>query len=248
MIPLSQQSKDKLARLYGTDVNAQLESMKLIPVHVEGSGCNKGAALAYKPQTLVERSALARLKIARNQGLHEKKFRRLVLRYLASIHELGTRPQRRKCSQGTQDLRRQVKRVHTAIRRLVGGESDLRSKAETPRLSSIHLAEAVRSLNFYLERLETELRSANAAHRPFRHAVSAQNLEILELVTFVRMVTGEPHWENLAILLKGATGDAGISRQRLFQLYKDRENRRERTLGLFRRARLRVEVGKLRLP
>jgi hypothetical protein len=92
-----------------------------------------------------------------------------------------------------------------------------------------------------------ELLSAKAAHRRFRHYVTPQNLEILELVTLVRMVTGEPHWENLAILLRGATGDAGMNRKRVFQLYQDRENRRERTLGVFRRARLRVAVEKLTL-
>lgn len=253
MIRLSQQPKDSTRTgLYGIDVSAQLKAMGLTSGRVVAPGSsNKGATLAarqYKPTTPIELRALAKLKVPPNNIFREKEFHRLVVRHLATIQELGKRPQRKKCSRRTQDLRRQVKRVHTAIRRLVDAESDLQSKAEIPRLSSFHLVEAVQSLNCYLERLQMELQSANGGHRQFRHAVSPQNLEILELVTLVRMVTGEPHWENLAILLKGATGDAGMNRRRLFQLYEDREKGRVRTLGLFRRARLRAEAGKFRLP
>jgi hypothetical protein len=250
VIPLSQKAKDRLAGLYGIDVSVQLKAMGLIPTYAVGSKRNKDVTAAvreYKPRTDIEMRALARLK-PRSKIFREKRFRRLVQRYLANIHELGARPRRKKRSRKTQDLRRHIKRVHTCIRRLVDTERSLQSKAGILRLSSFHLVEALQSLNCYLESLEMELLSANATRQQFRHAVSPQNLEILELVTLVRMVTGEPHWETLAILLKGATRDAGMNRRRLFQLYKDRESKRERTLGLFRRARLRVAIGELRLP
>jgi len=225
--------------------------MESISGHAAGPRRNKGARVAvrqYKPQTAVELSALARLTVPRSNAFREKEFRRLVLCYLATIQELTARPPSKKRFRRTEDLRGQVKRVRTAIRRLVDADNDLQGKSDLPRLSSSQLAESVRCLNFYLESLEMELLSASAAHQHFRHSVSPQSLEIFELVTLVRTVTGQPHWENLAILLKGATGDAGMNRKRLFQLYQDRENRRERTLGVFRRARLRVAVEKLRLP
>jgi hypothetical protein len=212
VIPLSQLAKDTLAGLYGIDVSAQFKAMGLTPGRVVAPGSNKGATLAalqYKPTTPIELRALAKLEVPRNNIFREKEFHRLVLRHLATIQELGKRPERKKCSRRTQDLRRQVKRVHTAIRRLVDAERDLQSKAEISRLSSFHLVEAVQSLNYYLERLQMELPSANGAHRQFRHAVSPQTLEILELVTLVRMVTGEPHWENLAILFEGCNGRLG---------------------------------------
>jgi hypothetical protein len=247
---LSQQSKNRLAGLYGTDVSAQLKALGLTSGQVMAPGLNKDAtsmAREYKPTTPIELRALAKLKAARHNSFREKEFHRLVLRHLATIQDLGKRPPRKKYSRRTQDLRRQVRRVHTAIRRLVDAESDLQSRAEIPRLPSFHLVEAVRSLSCYSERLEIEFLSATSARRQFRHNVSPQNLEILEMVKLVHMVTGEPHWENLAILLKGAMGDSGMNSRRLFQLYKDRENKRVRTLGLFRRARLQAEVGKLRL-
>jgi hypothetical protein len=241
---LSQKVKNNGGKgLYGIDVSRQLKAIGL-------TQCKKDVILGvrqYKPHTEPELGALTKLEAARNKFIHKMEFRRLVLRHLARVHEVGMRLQQKKCSGRAEDLRRQVQNVHTAIGRLVDGERALRNEAEFPRLSSLDLVQAVQSLNAYSEKLQIELLNANVADRPFRHSVSPQNLEILELIEFVRMVTGKSHWAELAILLNGATGDAGMNRKRLYQLYKDREKSGDRTLGSFRRARLRVAVKKLRL-
>ncbi len=233
------------AGLYGIDVSTQSKAMGLLREHLGPE--------PYKPLNSEESAALASLKVPRSNTSIEERFRRFVLRQLATIRDSGDRQRQGKRSRRAQDLRRQAHRVHTAIRRLVEGESVLlKVEGLIPSLSSWHLDEAVQSLGSYLESLDWHAKSlrANATRREVRHTVTPQNLEILELVAFVRQVTGKPHWTHLAILLKGATGDAaGMNSKRLFQLYKDREGTgQKRTLGVFRRARLRVAAGKLHLP
>jgi hypothetical protein len=49
--------------------------------------------------------------------------------------------------------------------------------------------------------------------KPPRHRVHPANREIVEMLGFVRQVTGRPHLEVMAVLLREATGDKGLKRQ-----------------------------------
>jgi hypothetical protein len=78
----------------------------------------------------------------------------------------------------------------------------------------------------YAQELET-LAGARAAPRrkPPRHRVHPINRELVDLLGFVRQLTGRPHWNDMEVLLREATGDKGISGRRLAALWHDHQKR-----------------------
>ena len=69
--------------------------------------------------------------------------------------------------------------------------------------------------------------------KPPRHRVHPANREIVEMLGFVRQVTGRPHLNILAVLLQEATGDKGLSARRLAALWRDHQKRPQGWLRRF---------------
>lgn len=195
----------------------------------------------FRLKSLDERKALQRLS---SMVKKKREFERSVRSRLAEIEQLAKPSSRDKRGNPTQELRGQIKTLQKAIELIRSVETKpLQSSGLIPRLIPCSdLNEAVRCLQCHKEVFEADLRAMTSRRRPFRHNVSPLGWAIVELVELVRQITRQPHWEDLAILLRSATGDQGLTATRLSQRYRDRRSK----FSAFRRAALHVELNSLR--
>jgi hypothetical protein len=181
----------------------------------------------YKPQNRSEIRALRNLRIAWGSQKSQKQFYKLVQGHLALIGDVYSRSNKPKPVRTLQYVRRTAKRCR-----------DFAAKIEISRPKGLlYPFPPTRELLLYAQNLDSvgERIVARKKERVLRHNTHKESREILDLLRFVRDDTGEPHYMDVAILLRGATDDQGITSKRLESLWRNHFGKRRRHT-FFRRA------------
>lgn len=181
----------------------------------------------FKP-SMKAREALQRLR--RSAGASrttQGEFERLVLSHLALIRDrqaLITERQAlggKKVSNPVQRQRRVAGRCRRFADYLVSNPPSVGVTFGSLRPSAL-----ADDLRLYAQELET-LADARPAQgrKPPRHHVHPVNREIVDLLRFIRHLSGKLHLDDMAVLLGEATGDKGLSARRLAALWRDHQKR-----------------------
>jgi hypothetical protein len=173
----------------------------------------------YKPRNQRESTALKNLKTRSGHYKDHGALRGLVQCHLALIRDVYPQPKRLKAIRTVQELRRKANLCR-----------NLASRIELPEPIGLELVSmtlnpgpAIREVLLYAQRLESEANTlaARAKHRTLRHSAHIENRAILKVLGAVREITGEPHYEDMATLLRGACREHGITGRRLASLWRN---------------------------
>jgi len=192
----------------------------------------------YRLKSKSEQSALRKLRPASGNASLRSSFQRLILSHLALIADTVSWASERpkvgpKLSEVVRDLRRRAKRVR---------EFAEYSKSP-PRLHSAGfpflIDPPIEELLRYAASLEATaddlVKSSNNVRaiwpiafrarygmkgKPPRRKARRESRLIVDLLRFVKEITGEPHWEELALLLRGPCDDIGMNAARLRSLWR----------------------------
>jgi hypothetical protein len=171
----------------------------------------------YQPQDTKEREALNCLIPTQGDWENPQEFQGHVLGYLAFIREVYCEPKKRKTERSVQNLQRRATKIKNFA---IWLES---SKPKGVIIAVPSTSELLR----YAERLSSlaDVGAQQRRARRLHHSTHKETNLILRLLHFVREQTGKPHWKEMAILLKGATGDHGMNDRRLQALWNRRLKR-----------------------
>lgn len=169
------------------------------------------------------KEALDRLRLSRDAGQNtQRKFEELVVSNLAFISaSRAVGGKKAKADNAVQRQRRIAGRCRKFGDYLVNNPPSVGLA-----LGSLRSFLLAGDLMRYAEELEA-LADTHAAQRrkPPRHRVHQLNRELIDLLAFVRQLTGRSHWKEMEVLLQEATSEKGLTGRRLAALWHDHQRR-----------------------